>query len=51
MKNTLAFVIILLGAVFLATNLGLFSLRWDIIWPIIIIAIGLGLLRRRGDRI
>ena len=50
MKNTFAYVLILLGAVFLATNLGLFRLRWDIIWPAIIIAIGIALLVRR-DRI
>lgn len=50
MKNSLAFVLIVIGALFLAANLGVFHIRWKIIWPVLLIAIGLGILMRR-DRI
>jgi phage shock protein C len=41
-------VLILLGAYFLLTNLGIFSnIRWDIVWPGVLIVVGLLLLLRR----
>lgn len=32
--------LIVLGGLFLAGNLGLVQLRWDILWPVILIFIG-----------
>ena len=41
-------ILIVLGAYFLAANIGLLSgFRWDIFWPIVLIAIGLLILVRR----
>jgi phage shock protein C len=41
-------ILIVLGAYFLLTNLGLFSnVRWDIVWPAVLIGVGLLLLLRR----
>jgi phage shock protein C len=41
-------ILIVLGAYFLLTNLGIFSnVRWDIVWPAVLIALGLLLLLRR----
>jgi phage shock protein C len=41
-------ILILLGAYFLLTNLGVLSnLRWDLFWPAVLIALGLLLLVRR----
>jgi len=41
-------ILILLGAYFLLTNLGIFSnVHWEIVWPVILIALGLLLLLRR----
>ena len=48
MKNNLAFVLILIGALSLAVHLGVFQIRWGLVWPIILIAIGLGILMRRN---
>jgi phage shock protein C len=43
--------LILLGLVFLANNLGLFRwLRGDLIWPLVLIALGLALLLREIRR-
>ncbi len=49
--NILAAGLIVIGVVVLLTNLGVFgSIRWDIVWPVVIIALGLALLvpRLRG---
>jgi hypothetical protein len=41
-------ILIVLGAYFLVANLGLLSgFRWDIFWPLVLIAIGLLVLARR----
>lgn len=41
-------ILIVLGAYFLLTNLGIFSnVRWDIVWPGVLIVVGLLLLLRR----
>ena len=34
-------ILIVLGGLFLASNLGLIQLRWDVVWPVILIFIGL----------
>lgn len=47
MKNTLAIILIFIGALFLATNLGLFKIRWDYIWPVLLIGAGVLMLARR----
>jgi len=42
--------LILLGVIFLLQNLGIFWLRWlgfDVLWPLVLIAIGVALLWRR----
>jgi hypothetical protein len=37
-----------LGAYFLLTNLGVLSnIRWDIVWPVVLIGLGLLLFLRR----
>jgi phage shock protein PspC (stress-responsive transcriptional regulator) len=46
--TALAIVLIAVGAIFLAGNLGLFRLRWDLIWPAVLIGAGVLLLARRG---
>jgi len=41
-------ILIVLGAYFLLTNLGIFSnVHWEIVWPVILIALGVLLLLRR----
>jgi phage shock protein C len=41
-------ILIVLGAYFLLTNLGIFNnVHWEIVWPVVLIAIGLLLLLRR----
>ena len=41
-------ILVALGAYFLLDNLGLFSaLRWDLFWPVVLIAVGLLFLVRR----
>ena len=41
-------ILIVLGAYFLLVNLGvLVNLRWDLIWPVVLIALGLLILLRR----
>lgn len=46
----LAVALIILGAYFLLRNLGLLDwLRDDIFWPLVLIALGLVLLLRRGN--
>jgi hypothetical protein len=41
-------ILIALGAYFLLANIGLLAgLRWDLFWPIVLIAIGLLILVRR----
>lgn len=44
-RNTLAIGLIVVGAIILVNNLGVFgSIRWDIIWPVAIVALGLTIL-------
>ena len=44
----LGIILIVLGAYFLLTNLGvLANIRWDLFWPAVLIALGLLLLLRR----
>ncbi|MES2953735.1 MAG: DUF5668 domain-containing protein [Patescibacteria group bacterium] len=41
-----AYIFIFIGVIFLLNNTGLVLMRWDIIWPVILIAIGLYLIER-----
>jgi hypothetical protein len=47
--------LIVLGGLFLASNLGLIQLRWEVVWPVILIFIGalwvLRALISRNDRL
>ena len=44
-RNVLAIGLIVVGVVILLNNLGVFgSIRWDIVWPVAIVAIGLTIL-------
>lgn len=46
----LGFILLIIGIVFLLRNLGFISAdAWDIIWPAIIIAIGIWILSRKKD--
>ena len=46
----IGFILIIIGAVFLVQNLGYISEgAWSIIWPAIIIVIGLGIIFKRRD--
>jgi len=46
----LGLILIIIGAVFLLQNLGYISEgAWSIIWPAILIVIGLGILLKRKD--
>lgn len=52
-RNRAAFgvVLVALGAIFLLSNAGLFRLvRWDLAWPLVLIAIGVLLLAQRVRR-
>jgi len=41
--------IVVVGALFLLSNLGLISpVTWSIIWPIVVILIGLSMMRKHG---
>jgi hypothetical protein len=46
--------LVVLGGLFLASNLGLIQLRWEVVWPVILIFIGalwvLRALVSRNDR-
>ena len=47
--------LVVLGGLFLASNLGLIQLRWEVVWPVILIFIGalwvLRALVSRNDRL
>ncbi len=44
-RNVLAVGLIIVGAIILLHNLGVFgSIRWDIVWPVAIVALGLTIL-------
>ncbi|MBI4394076.1 MAG: hypothetical protein HY556_09825 [Euryarchaeota archaeon] len=48
--NWFGMLLVIVGVAFLLSNLGYFPIRWDLIWPVFIIMIGLGMLfggRRR----
>lgn len=46
----LGFILLIIGVVFLLRNLGFISAdAWDIIWPAIIIAVGLWILFRKKN--
>lgn len=48
-REVLGFILVALGLLFLAGNLGFFRIfRWDYIWPLILIGAGVLLLWRRG---
>jgi phage shock protein C len=50
-RATFGLVLIALGAIFLLSNAGLFRLvRWDLAWPLVLIAIGALLLAQRVRR-
>lgn len=47
-RATFGFVLIALGAIFLFANAGVFRvIRWDLVWPLVFIAIGALLLAQR----
>ena len=46
--NTFAYVLIALGVLFLLANLGILPIHWGIIWPAILIAIGVAMILRRN---
>ena len=48
MRTTLPLIVILIGSLLLLNSLGVFHFRWDIFWPLAIIAIGIGMLWRRS---
>lgn len=37
----LAFILIIIGAVFFLKNAGLIAVSWNVIWPLIVIGIGI----------
>lgn len=44
----LGIALIILGAIFLLKNLGFLAMvNWDIIWPIVVIAIGIAILSKK----
>ncbi|MFA6526424.1 MAG: DUF5668 domain-containing protein [Candidatus Buchananbacteria bacterium] len=44
----LGIALIILGAIFLLKNLGILAgIQWDIIWPIVIIAIGIAMVSKK----
>jgi len=50
-RATFGFVLIALGAIFLFANAGVFRIvRWDLVWPLVFIAIGALLLAQRMRR-
>jgi phage shock protein PspC (stress-responsive transcriptional regulator) len=50
-RATFGYVLVALGAVFLLANLGVFRpLRWDIVWPLVVIGAGVLLLAQRVRR-
>ncbi|MBX4198097.1 DUF5668 domain-containing protein [Candidatus Parcubacteria bacterium] len=47
----LGFVVMLVGVLFLFKNVGLMSeLQWDIIWPVIVLLIGISMVLRHSCR-
>lgn len=50
-RATFGFVLIALGALFLLGNVGVFRIvRWDLVWPLVFIAIGVLLIAQRVRR-
>lgn len=50
-RATIGFFLIAIGAVFLLGNLGAFRIvRWDLIWPLVLVGIGVLLLAQRARR-
>ncbi|HKY50380.1 MAG TPA: PspC domain-containing protein [Candidatus Limnocylindria bacterium] len=50
-RNAIGLVLIALGAIFLLSNVGVFRIvRWDLAWPLVLIAIGALLLAQRVRR-
>jgi phage shock protein C len=50
-QRTAGVILVALGILFLAGQMGLFRLiRWDVMWPVILIAVGIGLLFRNSWR-
>jgi phage shock protein C len=51
-RRTAGIVLVGLGALFLLSNMGVFAfwLRWDILWPLVLVAIGVAILLGRGRR-
>jgi hypothetical protein len=48
----LGFILIALGVLFLLQNIGILDqATWGIIWPILIIALGLSMVFKRGKRL
>jgi len=44
----LGIALIILGAIFLLKNLGILAgVQWDIIWPIVVIAIGIAMVAKK----
>ena len=49
-RETLAYILIALGAVFLLANLGARFIDWRYVWPLILVALGVALLLGRARR-
>jgi phage shock protein PspC (stress-responsive transcriptional regulator) len=50
-RATFGYVLVALGVVFLLANLGVFRpLRWDVVWPLVVIGAGILLLAQRVRR-
>jgi hypothetical protein len=44
-------ILIVLGAVLLLKNLGIIqAATWDVLWPVLLILLGVALLKRKGTR-
>lgn len=50
-RATFGYFLIALGAIFMLTNLGAFRIvRWDLVWPLVLVAVGVLLLAQRVRR-
>jgi hypothetical protein len=48
-QKTAGVILLALGLLFLGSEMGLFRLiRWDLVWPLILVAAGIGMLFRNG---
>ena len=49
-QRTAGLILVILGLIFLASEVGVFSwIQWSVVWPLILVGIGVSLLLRRAD--